>query len=125
MKHLRGFNENVFKDIMEYPAKKYKEGREKYLSQFKKNYEERTPAERIIVQALYFIEYVGYSKDELRYLGAIEAVLVLEEFLDPGSKFNFKEKENKFLFFTYKTKESYREVILRSAKEYLQQKGVL
>ncbi len=62
---------------------------------------------------------------DLRYLGAIEAVLVLEKFLDPASKFNFKEKENKFLFFTFKTKETYREVVIRSAKEYLKQNGVL
>lgn len=127
MKHLKGFNENMFKDIIDYPSKKFAEGREKYLSQFKKDYEERTHAENIIVQGLYYIEYVllNGSKDELRYLGAIEAVLVLDGFLKPGNKSNYKEKESKFLFFTFKTKESYRDVILRNAKEYLKQKGVL
>jgi len=127
MKHLKSFNENIFKKINEYPSKKFAEGREKYFLQFKRPYEERTHAENIIVQGLYYIEYVldGSSKDELRYLGAIEAVLVLEDFLKPDNKFNYKEKENKFLFFTFKTKENYRDVILRNAKEYLKQKGVL
>jgi hypothetical protein len=127
MKYLKRFNENMFKDIINYPSKKFAEGREKYFLQFKKDYEERTHAENIIVQGLYYVEYVldGSSKDELRYLGAIEAVLVLEKFLKPDNKFNYKEKENKFLFFTFKTKESYRDVILRNAKEYLKQKGVL
>lgn len=127
MKHLKGFNENMFKDIINYPSNKFAEGREKYFLQFKRPYEERTHAENIIVQGLYYVEYVlgGSSKDELRYLGAIEAVLVLEKFLKPDNKSNYKEKENKFLFFTFKTKESYRDVILRNAKEYLKQKGVL
>jgi len=128
MKHIQIFNEgwkDTLKSVVDYPSKKYKEGREKYLSQFKKPYEERSHAEKIICQALYFIEYQNIESNVLRYLGAIEAVLVMEKFLDPADKFNYEEKEKSFLFIKYKEKESYKSVIIRKAKDYLKQHNVL
>jgi hypothetical protein len=39
--------------------------------------------------------------------------------------FDYREKEERFLFIPYKTKETYREHIIRLIKEYLTEKGVL
>ncbi len=116
-------------DLFPFPTqKKFNAGAEKYLSQFKKDFNDRTNAENILVEGLFKLEYVALRSQNLesaRFLGAMEAVLLLEEVLKPGDKFDYKTSERKFLFIPYTTKESYREHIIRVAKEYLQSKGVL
>lgn len=130
MERLKKFNEG-WKDL---PGKvldkvtggdAYREGGKKYLSQFKKSYEQRSQAESIIAQGLYFLEYQNIETQQLRYLGALEATMVMEGFIDPGDKFIYQETEKKFLFFKYTEKESYRNLVIRKAKEYLKSKGVL
>lgn len=118
MKNIKKFNEswNIFnkeenssKDI-------------EYKNQFLKTHEERTKSEKIIVDCLYHLELK--NSENARYLGAIEGVLLMEGFLKSGD-FNFKEKEEKFLFMTFKTKESYREYMIRYAKNFLKERNIL
>ena len=90
----------------------------------KKTYEERNKPENILVECLYKLEVT--ETQNARYLGAAEAILIMENFIEtPGGSPDYKEKEEKFLFMTFKTKESYREYIIRLTKEYLTEKGVL
>ena len=122
MNRIKSFNEN-WKDIFS-PKKAYINKAKNYLDSFKKTYEERNKPENILVECLYKLEVT--ETQNARYLGAAEAILIMENFLNsPGQPFNFKEKEEKFLFMTFKTKESYREYIIRLTKEYLTEKGVL
>jgi hypothetical protein len=123
MDRIKSFNEN-WKDIFN-PKKAYITKAKNYLDSFKKTYQERNKTENILVECLYKLE-VTETQNE-RYLGAAEAVLIMDGFLNkkPGQPFNYKEKEEKFLFMTFKTKESYREHIIRLTKEYLTEKGVL
>jgi len=60
-----------------------------------------------------------------RFLGAAEGVLLMEDYIKQGKSFDYRENEKKFLFIPYKTKETYREHIIRLIKEYLTEKGVL
>ena len=63
-------------------------------------YEERSKSENIIVECLYNLEVIA-SKNA-RYLGAAEGVLLMEDFLNqPGTKFDYQEKEHKFLFMKF------------------------
>ncbi len=122
MDRIKSFNEN-WKDIFS-PKKAYITKAKNYLDSFKKTYEQRTKSENILVECLYKLEV--NETQNARYLGAAEAILIMENFLNrPGQSFNYKEKEEKFLFMTFKTKESYREHIIRLTKEYLTEKGVL
>jgi hypothetical protein len=122
MGRIKSFNEN-WKDIL-FNKKAYINKAKNYLDSFKKTYEERNKTENILVECLYKLEVT--ETQNARYLGAAEAVLIMDGFLNrPGQPFNYKEKEEKFLFMTFKTKESYREHIIRLTKEYLTEKGVL
>ena len=96
------------------PKEAFKREALKYTSQFKKEYEDRTIAENILVEALYKIECLQSASE--RFLGAMEAVLVMENRLDPTKKLS-EIKINK--------KETYRSIIIRLAKTYLKDKNVL
>jgi hypothetical protein len=96
--------------------KSFLEKRKKYLDQFKE-FSKRTLSEKIIVEALYNIEFLN-SQDG-RYFGSIESVLVLENFKKPGEAFSYQEKEIRIMFINFKTKETYKEHIVRLAKEFL------
>jgi len=115
------FNENL-KDIFN-PQKSFNKKADSYLEKFKKTYEERSKIENILVECLFKLEFVNLQ--DSRFLGAAEAVLIMEDFIKPGGKFDYKEKEEKFLFITYKSKETYKDVIIRLAKKYLTEKGVI
>ena len=122
MYRIKSFNEN-WKDIFN-PKKAYITKAKNYLDSFKKTYEERSKSENILVECLYKLEVS--ETQNVRYLGAAEAILIMENFLNrPGHPFNYKEKEHRFLFMTFKTKETYREHIIRLTKEFLTEKGVL
>lgn len=83
-----------------------------YLNTFKKSYEERNKTENILVECLYNLEFLN-SQDR-RFLGAAESILVIEGVLrNPGTKFDFKGKEN------------YKEHIIRLSKEFLTERGVI
>jgi uncharacterized UPF0160 family protein len=130
MERIKLFNENWMdvitnkaSDIFN-PKKAYINKAKNYLDSFKKTYQERNKTENILVECLYKLEVT--ETQNARYLGAAEVVLIMDGFLDKqGKPFNYKEKEEKFLFMTFKTKESYREHIIRLTKEYLTEKGVL
>jgi len=125
MKNIKGFNEN-FLDKLSQDG--FNKGANKYLSQFKKDYTERSKAESILVECLFKLEYVVYRSQSLesaRILGAMEAVLILEGVLQGGGSFDYKKSEHKFLFIKYTTQESYKEHIIKLSKEYLIDKGVL
>lgn len=86
-----------------------------YTSQFKKVYEERTDAEKIVIEALYNIEFIKIQ-DAGRYLGAIECILMLDNRLEAGKSFND---------YKISKKESYKSMIVRLAKVYLTDKNIL
>lgn len=122
MDHIKSFNEN-WKDNLDNFLHGKKGKKEEYLSQFKKSYEERSKSENILVESLYFIEFEG--QDDRRFLGAMESVLILNDYMDGGKPFDYEEREQKFLFMKFKTKETYKELILRKSKKFLSDKGVL
>lgn len=103
-----------------------KQRRKEYISNYmanrvKKDHSERTISERIVLQAYLELKFVLDS----RLLGAIEATLVMEGVLKGGEPFDFQEKNKKFLFFEYAEKEGYNSFIIRKAKEFLQERGVI
>lgn len=119
MEHIKPFNEN-WKDVFSNKNNEYKKN---YLVIFKKSYEERNNAENILVECLYNLEFLNSSS--LRYLGAAEAVLIMEGYIKLGGAFDYKEKEKKLFFIPYKVKETYSEHIIRLIKDYLSEKAVL
>lgn len=123
MTRIKSFNEN-WKDIFK-PKRKLslKEKKENFLKEFKKDYNQRTLSESILVDALLKTE--GYGSTNNRYFGAMEAILLLEGFLKPGQDFDYKNKEEKLFFMNIDSKESYGEHMTRITKEYLKSKGVL
>ena len=127
MEHIKTFNEN-WKDIFrseeqEIIRQSFNNKAKNYLDSFKKSREERNKPENILVECLYKLEFLA-SQDS-RFLGAAEVVLLMEDYIKQGKSFDYQEKEEKFLFIPYKTKETYREHIIRLIKEYLSEKGVL
>lgn len=122
MKNLKTYNES-FMDIFNGNFNKKSKG---FFDQFKKGYAERTKAENILVECLYYLD-ISFRQgvNESRLLGAMESVLLLENVLKGGEKFKFEEKQMKFLFIEYKSKENYREHIIRLSWEYLKNNDVL
>ncbi len=122
MEKIKKFNEN-WKNFF-HPQESFNRKAEIYLSQFKKDYSERTISENILVECLFKLEMVlpesiGRFPEVLRYLGAIEAILVMEGYIEKGKKFD-SEISN----LEYKKRESYREHIIELAKNYLIDKGI-
>ena len=127
MKNIKSFNENWSQNLKNKLLKpindKFLKNRTSYLTQFKFDFEKRTKPVNILIECLYYIEFLKNSDN--RFLGAAEGVLLMEDFLKQGQKLDYKQKDEKFLFIKYKTKEDYRDVIIRYTKEYLTQKGIL
>ena len=126
MEHIKTFNEN-WKDIFS-PQKSFNNKAKNYLDSFKKTCEERSKSENILVECLYKLEFLASFQPDAqdsRFLGASEGVLLMEDYIKQGKSFDYREKEERFLFIPYKTKETYREHIIRLIKEYLTEKGVL
>ena len=99
---------------------------EKFNSQFKKKYSERTDDENIIIFGLFKIETKDLGAFSLgRYLGSIESILIINKILEKGANFNYKSKEKKFLFTKYIVKETYREFIVRLSMEFLSNRGII
>lgn len=103
-----------------------KQRKKEYISDYmvnrvKKDHSERTISERIVLQAYLELKFVLDS----RLLGAIEAVLVMEGVLKGGEPFDLQKKNKKFLFVEYTEKEGYNSFIIRKAKEFLQERGVI
>lgn len=125
MEHIKNFNEN-WKDSLDSDLIRKKNSYEirydSYHEKFKKKFEQRTKEENILVECLYNLE--NFTIDR-RYLGVAEGVFHMIDYFKKGEKFDYKEKEEKFLFVRYKTKERYSEYIIRKIKEYLTEKGVL
>jgi hypothetical protein len=102
---------------------KFLKKRKEYLGQFKE-YSNRNVYENIVVEGLYNLEFLNSQNS--RYLGAIEVVLIMEGLLsNPGSEFLFKTEEKEFLNVKYKTKETYKDHIIRLGKEFLKLRNVL
>jgi len=55
----------------------------------------------------------------------MEAVLVMEKFIESGKPFDFIVKQYKFLGLNYTEKETYNKFIIRKSKEFLKERGVL
>jgi hypothetical protein len=122
MGKIKKFNENWL-DITLNPKKAFQKTKDIFLSQFKKSYEDRTVAENIISEAYYKLKV----EDPLdrRLLGAIEATLITEGYMESGKEFDYKSIEKKILFIKYEEKETYNSLIIRRAEEYLKDKGVI
>ncbi len=90
-------------------------------NKFKKSHAERTVSENIMCEAL--LKYELYQSG--RFLGAMETVLIFEKVLEPGKKFNFNNKKEKFLFMTFNSTETYEEHIIRLSEEFLKTREVI
>ena len=117
---------NILKQAFEFlnkPAqKKYNKKAQAYLDKFKKTYDERTASEKILTECLYKIEVAQVMGAGLaRFLGAMEATLVIEGHLEYGKSFDYLTLKG--LFGDYK--ENYTQFIVRKSKEYLTIKEVL
>ena len=88
----------------------YHEKLENFLDKYKKKYDERTIEESIVCQAFFHINFA--SKNDMRYYGALEAILVLNEYLNPGEEGVFKN-------------EGYKNLIIRLSEQYLKDKNIL
>lgn len=119
---MRTIKKAPFVDMFKSDKQRKKEYISDYLDKkVKKDHSERTISERIVLQAYLELKFVLDS----RLLGAIEATLVMEDFLKGGEHFDFQEKNKEFLFIKYTLKEDYRSFIIRKAKEFLTQRGVI
>jgi hypothetical protein len=108
-------------DLLNKPAK-YNKKANAYLDKFKKSYEDRTVGEKILTECLFKIE-VGQAMGPAltRYLGAMEATLVMEGHLEYAKPFEYQKTKGLF----GNTTETYGEVIIRNTKEFLTKKEVL
>lgn len=102
---------------------KHNEKANGYLNMFKKPFSERTKQESILVECLYMLEF--YNSDDSRFLGAAETVLVVDGYMENGKPYEYRVTPKKLCGVTVNVKESYREHIIRKAKEYLVSKNVL
>jgi len=82
-----------------------------FLDKYKKEPEERTQEEKIVCEAYYYINFSG--KNNMRYYGALETILVLNKYLDPSIKGYF-EKEG-----------GYNNAITKLTEQYLKDKNIL
>ena len=55
----------------------------------------------------------------------MEGILIKEEVILPGNKFDYNIKEIEFLGFKYKEKENYKELIIRLSKDFLKKRDVI
>lgn len=90
---------------------------------FKKDYNERTLSENIITQAYYYLKYLNVNDN--KYVGAIEAILVLDGFIKPGENYEYKTYNKKFLFINYTETQSYKSLMIEMAEKYLKDKEIL
>ena len=81
-----------------------------FLDKYKKEPEERTQEEKIVCEAYYYINFSG--KNNMRYYGALETILVLNNYLDPKIKGVFE-------------KEGYCKIIANLSEQYLKDKNIL
>lgn len=93
-----------------HPFKAFERKSKAFLATYKKEYSERTDAEKIVCEAWYKLNFI--SPTNLRYLGAIEAILVMEKYLDPGTDFIPKNS-------------TYEKTIMKHAEQYLKDKEIL
>ena len=110
-------------DLLNKPAQdRYNKKANAYLAKFKKYYEDRTVGEKILTECLFKVE-VGQAMGPAltRYLGAMEATLVMEGHLEYAKPFQYQKTKGLF----GNTTETYGEVILRNTKEFLTKKEVL
>ncbi len=82
-----------------------------YLNSFKKDFEERTIPENILVECIFKLEFL--NSNDNRFIGAAEATLIMEGYLKI-------EKE-----FDYLKKETYKEHIIKLIKKYLSDKNLI
>lgn len=120
MNHVKKFNES-WKDIFG-KDDFYKES-ENYLNQFKKHRNEMTKSENLLVNFLYELEFK--DSHSLRYLGAAEAILIILGYIESGEEFDYKDREGKIFYMKFKTKENYRDYIIRKIKEYFKENGIM
>lgn len=117
MEKILKFNESWFKT-------KKVPSRSEYDNQFKKSFSDRSKAERIITESLYYLEETNVMPE--RFLGAIESALVIEGFFKGGEPFKYNKSVYKFLgIFPISVEETHMSYIIRNAKEYLKNNNVL
>lgn len=119
MEHIKSYTESV----KNYFQKSFDKKANSYLDNFKKSYDDRTKSENILVECLFKLEFL--ESQNLRYAGAAEGILLMEDYLKTGNNFEYETKKEKFLFMTFETKETYREHIIRLVKQYLKEKNIL
>ena len=109
------FLEDIF-----HPSKAYERKRNEFIKQYKKKYEELTATEKVMVDAHFQLEFLRIESQELRFLGAVEAVLIAEKIINPGQPYNIHSN-----IFTNLSRYSYREYILTQLNRYLKNKNIL
>ena len=88
--------------------------KEEYLSHIARNHMKKELNLKILlVESLLYIGYKGSTDN--RFLGAMESVLILNDYLTGGKQFDLTKKENKSLFMIFRTKETYRELIVKTS----------
>lgn len=130
MKRVKMFNEN-WKDTILHPidtaVKKRNDRVKKYIDQFKGD-SELTPELKILKEALIRLEtkdfYLAESQ-KMRFLGAMEAILIVNGLLQAGGKFALDSDEKSIFGYKYKTQEGYQEHIIRLSKKLLSDRGIL
>lgn len=93
-----------------HPIKSYNNKISEFNKKFKKPYATRTNIEKIICDAYFYINFSG--KNNLRYYGALEAALIIENYISVGET-NF-----------YKT-EGYMKKITEITEKYLTDKNLI
>lgn len=105
-------------------GKKYELQRTLYLSQFKKDWEDRTTFENILCECLYKVEF--HKSQDRRYLGAAETVLITEGVLEgSGSDLPYEDVTDNVFGVKLNRKETYRELILRFSRKFLKERGII
>jgi hypothetical protein len=114
---------NIFYNKEDFNKKK-----ETYFKSFKKEYNERTLAEKLLVECLYNLEFLNSNNQ--RFSGAAEAILIMENYIKLGYVFDYKRYEENIKIFgiklyTNKIQETYNEFMIRTIKDYLNKNEVL
>lgn len=101
---------------------KYNSKAKAYLDKFRKSFEQRTKSEKILCDCLFKVEVSKVQGQHLtRFLGAMEATLIIEGQLEYGQPFEYMQLNGLLGKYT----ETYASLIVIKSKEFLTLKEVL
>lgn len=96
--------------ILSFLGKKYTKRLDEFSNKFKKPYDKRTVAEKIMCENYFYINFSG--KNDMRRYGALESILIIKGYIKAGEEGFYK-------------KDGYKETITKLTEKYLTDRDIL